>query len=70
MVRQSAAWSAWASFMTPHVLGDVAVVVWGLVPFGVLVVELASDGQEGCRACACGVCGLRAAWGAGGLRGG
>jgi hypothetical protein len=39
------------------------------VPFGVLVVELASDGQEGCRACAYSVCGLRAARGAGGLRG-
>ena len=33
------------------------------MPFGVLVVELASDGQEGCRACAYGVCGLRAARG-------
>ena len=39
------------------------------VPFGVLVVELASDGQDGCRACAYGVCGLRVARGAGGLRG-
>ena len=26
---------------SPH-LGGIAVVVWGLVPFGVLVVELAS----------------------------
>jgi len=29
------------------------------VPFGVLEAELASDGQDGCRTCAYGVCGLR-----------
>jgi hypothetical protein len=39
------------------------------VQFGVSEVELAPGGQEGCRACAYGVCGLRAARGAGGLRG-
>jgi hypothetical protein len=50
-------------------LGGVAVVVWGLVPFGVLVVELAPGGRDGCRSCAYGVCGLRAAREAGGLRG-
>jgi hypothetical protein len=33
------------------------------VPFGVLEVELAPDGQDGSRACAYGVCGLRAARG-------
>ena len=31
MVRQTAAMSAWASFMTPHVLGDVAVAVWSVL---------------------------------------
>jgi len=30
------------------------------VPFGVLEAELAPAGQEGSRACAHGVCGLRA----------
>jgi hypothetical protein len=59
MVRQSEALSAWLSFLTPHVLGGVAVVVRGLVPFGVLEVRLAPDGQDGSRACAYGVCGLR-----------
>ena len=33
------------------------------VPLGVLEVELAPGGQDGCRACAYGVCGLRAARG-------
>jgi hypothetical protein len=30
-VRQTAAMSAWASFLTPHVLGDVAVAVWSVL---------------------------------------
>jgi hypothetical protein len=50
-------------------LGGVAVVVKGLVPFGVLEVEPAPGKQDGCRSCAYDVCGLLVARGAGGLRG-
>ena len=43
MVRQMATTALLlVHFLTPHVLEDVAMVVWGLVPFGVLVVKLAS----------------------------
>jgi len=70
MVRQMATTALLlVHFSDPPLLGGVAVVVWGLTPFGVLVVGLAPGGQNGCRACAYGVCGLRAARGAGGLRG-
>jgi hypothetical protein len=39
------------------------------VPIGVLEAELASDRQEGCKSCAYGVCGLRAARGQAGCVG-
>lgn len=53
----------------PHLGGCGCGGVECPVPFGVLEAELASDRQEGCRACAYGVCVLRAARGADGLRG-
>jgi hypothetical protein len=62
-VCQMAAISAWVSFLTSHVLGDVAVVVWSVLCLWGFGVELASGGQDGCRACAYGVCGMRAAKG-------
>jgi hypothetical protein len=70
MVRQMATTTLLlVHFLIPHVL---RVSLWWYVvscAVGVMEVELASDGQEGCRYCAYGVCGLWAARGAGGLRG-
>jgi len=53
----------------PHLGGGRCGGVECFVPLGVLEVELAPGGRDCCKACAFGVCGLRAARGAGGLRG-
>ncbi|MEM1889298.1 MAG: hypothetical protein QXN04_04035 [Pyrobaculum sp.] len=57
--------SAWLSFLPSHILGDVAVVVWSVLYRWVFGggVELVPGGQDGGRACAYGVCVLRAARG-------
>ncbi|MEM4673746.1 MAG: hypothetical protein QXK67_03740 [Pyrobaculum sp.] len=61
------AMSAWLSFLPSHILGDVAVVVWSVLYRWVFGggVELVPGGQDGGRACAYGVCVLRAARGGG-----